>query len=79
MTSILQMRILRHREFKDLLKVTEMGREGSQGCRLWPPGSGRHVWPSVRVRTAHLLRRDIEGDGSHVHLDEAVGAWQDKK
>lgn len=33
----------------------------------------------VRVRTAHLLRWDIKGDGPHVHLDEAVSAWQDKK
>lgn len=31
------------------------------------------------VRTAHLLWRNIEGDGPHVHLDEAVSARQDKK
>lgn len=69
-----QLRTLGHGEYKNLLKVTGPGREPAvraASSDLPVPGSG--------MRAAHLLRRNIEGDGSHVHLDEAVSARQDEK
>lgn len=64
-TSILQLRT-----DTEPAQVTELGKEKAVRASRCQ---------AAIVRTAHLLRRNIEGDGPHVHLDEAVSAWQDKK